>query len=111
MDMLLPLSKLQNHTQFCADLGEQVKGSRHRYFKFVIEAEQGLQHHRFIPGHRSILSEYPQLRRVRDIVGKWNVMNVDHDSGVQTRKHLQIEKWDIANDPQDMAGVDKQNVV
>jgi hypothetical protein len=25
LDMLLPLSKLQNHTQFCADLGEQVK--------------------------------------------------------------------------------------
>jgi hypothetical protein len=24
LDMLLPLSKLQNHTQFCADLGEQV---------------------------------------------------------------------------------------
>jgi len=24
--MLLPLSKLQNHTQFCADLGEQVSG-------------------------------------------------------------------------------------
>ncbi len=27
LDMLLPLSKLQNHTQFCADLGEQVSKS------------------------------------------------------------------------------------
>jgi hypothetical protein len=24
LDMFLPLSKLRNHTQFCADLGEQV---------------------------------------------------------------------------------------
>src|SRR5712675_575432 len=27
LDMLLPLSNLQNHTQFCADLGEQVTHS------------------------------------------------------------------------------------
>ena len=38
-------------------------------------------------------------------------MNVDHHSGVQTWKHLQIEKWDIAIDPQGMAGFNKQNVV
>jgi hypothetical protein len=25
LDMLLPLFKVRNHTQFCADLGEQVR--------------------------------------------------------------------------------------
>ena len=38
-------------------------------------------------------------------------MNVNHHSGVQARKHLQIEKWDIPIDLQDMARINKQNVV
>ena len=38
-------------------------------------------------------------------------MNVDHNSRVQSRKHLEIEIRNIAVDSQNMAGVDKQNVV
>ena len=39
LDMLLPLSKLRNHTQFCADLGEQVTGGWQLYLRSMDSLE------------------------------------------------------------------------
>ena len=36
LDMLLPLSELRNHTQFCADLGEQVKLAWENFERLVV---------------------------------------------------------------------------
>ena len=57
------------------------------------------------------LTKYPKLWRIGNIVGKWHVMNLYHDSDIQSRRYLQVQKWYVPIYSENMTGVDEQNIV